>query len=105
MITAVIGVLEILLLLSEVKVGKGGDTEPKRKLTRRRLGPLGHNGLVPPNGVAQRLVPGADGYDSNQGDDEAHGGGDVPLAEDDAEVVGRPGEEHLVETSERWGAG
>lgn len=71
--------------------------ETRSRLTRRRLGPLGHGRLVPPDRIAQCLVPGADGHDGHEGDGEAHGGADVPLAEDDAQVVGGPGEEHLIE--------
>ncbi len=52
-------------------------------------------GLVPPRPLAQGLVAGADGHDGQQGEDQRRCAAHVPLAEDDAEVRGVPGEEHL----------
>lgn len=49
---------------------------------------------------AQRLVAHADENHGNEGEDEGGGGADVPLAEDDAEVGGVPGEEHLMQNCE-----
>jgi hypothetical protein len=67
----------------------------KTTLTRHRVDPPGQRGLVPPDALAQGLVPGADGHDGDQRDDEAQRGRDAPLAEDDAEVGRVPCEEHI----------
>lgn len=80
-------------------------TETKQsQLTRRRPNPLGDHGLVPPGCLAQGFISGTYADNGEQGHDEAEVGCDVPLAEDDAEVVGRPSEEHLTgSVSERQG--
>lgn len=44
---------------------------------------------------ANAFVSGRDGDDANEGKEEGEGGADVPPAEDDTEVGGVPGEEHL----------
>lgn len=66
------------------------------QLTRRRPNPFGDHGLISPRCLAQRLVTGTYADNGEQGHDEAEVGCDVPLAEDDAEVVGGPSEEHLM---------
>lgn len=42
--------------------------------------------FVPPCHLADALVAGRQQHDDHQGDEEGEGAGDVPLAEDDAEV-------------------
>ena len=66
------------------RTGQGGDA-------------LVHGVLVAAAGGAEGFVAGGQGDDEQQGDDERGGGLDVPLAEDDAEVIGVPGEDHLAE--------
>jgi hypothetical protein len=64
-------------------------------LTGHSLNPPGQRGLVAANALTQGLVPGADGDDGDQRDDEAQSGRDAPLAEDNAEIGRVPCEEHL----------
>lgn len=52
-------------------------------------------GFVPPRHGTKELVPRCQGYYGEQRDQKGEGGGDAPLGEDDAEVVGGPGEEHV----------
>ena len=78
-----------------------GHQREKRKrhryaLTRCSFRPLVHHDLVPPDALAEGFVTDRQSYNSQKGEDEGGIRGDVPLAEDDAEVVGVPGEEHLV---------
>src|SRR5690606_21155583 len=68
---------------------------------RRRVHPPRQNSLVPPDTLTQGLVAGADSYYGDQRDDQAERGGNVPLAEDDAQVGRIPGEEHLLK-GEQW---
>lgn len=53
-------------------------------------------------GGAEGLVAGGKGDDQEEGDDEGRRGADMPLAEDDAEVGGVPGEEHLERDEFSW---
>ena len=76
-------------------------------LTRNSLHSPVERDLVPPNTGAESLVADANGDDGEERDEQADGAADVPLSEDDAEVLGVPGEEHLREGKEgisntRW---
>jgi hypothetical protein len=51
--------------------------------------------LVATGEFADGLVAGADEDDEEERQHEGEGAGDLPAAEDDAEVFGGPGEEHL----------
>lgn len=64
-------------------------------LARDGVGPSGDCGFIATDGFTEGFVAGAEGDDGEEGDEEGKVGGDVPLAEDDAEVVGVPGEEHV----------
>jgi hypothetical protein len=65
------------------------------ELTRSSLSPFVDPRLVPPDALAESLVACYDGDNGEERGDEAEGGPDVPPFEDDAEVLGFPGEEHL----------
>jgi len=60
-------------------------------------------GLVAAGGRAQCFVERGDGYDREEGDYQASCGADVPPAEDYAEVLCVPGEEHLQFQQISWG--
>ena len=51
--------------------------------------------FVAARGFAHGFVACGQRHDSNEGEDEGGEGGDAPGAEDDAEVVIIPGEDHL----------
>lgn len=51
--------------------------------------------LVPPRHLPDALVASGQDDDSDEGEDERERARDTPLAEDDAEVLEGPGEEHL----------
>jgi len=53
-------------------------------------------GFVSPAGVADELVAGGEEDDAEEGEEEGERAGYAPGGEDDAEIVGREGEEHLV---------
>lgn len=67
----------------------------REKLTRKGIDALVHGLFVAAGGGAEGFVAGGESDDEEEGDDQAAGRADVPLAEDDAEVLGVPGEEHL----------
>ena len=54
-----------------------------------------NTGLEAAGELAEELVTGGEGDDSEEGHDEGEGASDVPPAEDETEVFGGPGEEHL----------
>jgi hypothetical protein len=64
-------------------------------LTRGIVDALRYGKLVPSAEGPYGLVARGDGDDGEEGGDEVERGADVPLAEDDAQVVRVPGEEHL----------
>lgn len=64
-------------------------------LTRSQLDSLRYGELVLPAKRSDGFVAGTNGDDGDEGEDEVEGGADVPLAEDDAKVLGAPCEEHL----------
>jgi hypothetical protein len=64
-------------------------------LTRCRFDPLVGSRLELPYAFAQRFVSGHDDHHAKEGQDQRGSGGDLPLAEDNANVVVVPGEEHL----------
>ena len=78
---------------------QGGGEESQ--LTGHGLDALGNGGFVASGDGAQGFVADGDEDDGNEGEDEGSGRADVPLAEDDAQVVRVPVEEHLVE---EWSA-
>jgi hypothetical protein len=65
------------------------------ELTRDGLDLLGEAELVATRCGAEGFVSDSEEDDYDEGDEEGGGGADVPLAEDDAEVLCVPGEEHL----------
>lgn len=65
------------------------------KLTGNLILPLRNPVFVPSSCRSQSLVCGCDGDYSDEGEDKASVTANVPPAEDDAEVFGVPGEEHL----------
>ncbi len=85
----------------------------------RRTGQLVHIlsalGFVSPTRVADELVASGEEDDAEEGEEEGEGGCYAPEGEDDAEVVGGEGEEHLaggrsagvggVEEVSGWGSG
>lgn len=71
------------------------------QLTRRSLHPLISPCLILSNALAKCLVSGRQRDDGEKGDYETEGRVDVPLAEDDAEVLRIPGEEHVHATPRR----
>lgn len=68
----------------------------ERVLTRERVDALVHGVLVTAGCGAEGFVACGECDDEEERDDEAAGGADVPLTEDDAEVLSVPGEEHLI---------
>lgn len=52
--------------------------------------------LKPPRQLTNALVPGRQKYDHNQGNQKRSDPGYLPLAEDNAEAFGGPGEKHLA---------
>lgn len=72
-----------------------GSKERKKKLTRCLLHIPSAPLFVAPRGFADGFVAGRQRHDGEQGDDEGEGAGYAPAGEDDAEVGGVPGEEHL----------
>lgn len=52
--------------------------------------------FISPGGLPDALVARCQEHNDKQRKEEGKGAGDMPLAEDDAEVFGRPGEEHLI---------
>ena len=67
--------------------------------TQRTLRILHLRQLIPPSEVAHELVAGAESDDGYKREEEGDGPCDAPLAEDDAEVGGVPGKEHLFRSS------
>lgn len=51
--------------------------------------------LISPARLAQALISGCQDDDRNQGHYQRERSSDSPLGEDDTEVFGRPGEDHL----------
>lgn len=66
--------------------------EDGRRLTGYSLQSCRHPRFILPCDVAEEFVAGAERHNGEEGPDEAEGGGDVPASEDDAEVLGVPGE-------------
>jgi hypothetical protein len=66
----------------------------------RRTGQLVHIlsalGFVSPTRVADELVASGEEDDAEEGEEEGEGGCYAPEGEDDAEVLGGEGEEHLL---------
>lgn len=56
---------------------------------------LGEGVFVSAGEGTEGFVADGEEDDGEKGEDEGSGGSNVPLAEDDAEVGGVPGEEHL----------
>lgn len=80
--------------------GAGGRGKGERERAKERLTGGGFvlatvEGVEATRQVAHPLVAGAEGDGQQQGDEEGQGPGNAGPAEDDAEVVGVPGEEHL----------
>ena len=73
----------------------------QNKLTRRSLHPFVSPSLILPDTLAKGLVPSSQGDDGEKGDDEGEGRVNAPLAEDDAEILSVPGEQH-VHATPRW---
>jgi len=65
------------------------------KLTRHFVLSLRSPSLVSSRGGSYHFVECSQGYDAEEGEDEAGCCLDVPPAKDDAEIRGVPGEEHL----------
>lgn len=53
--------------------------------------------FIPPTHFPHELIASREYSNTEKGYDEGEGGADVPPVEDDAEVRGVPGEEHLAE--------
>ena len=56
-------------------------------------------GVVAARQLAHGLVSGAEGDDGGEREQQGQDAINVPAAEDDAQVLGRPGEEHLVRSA------
>ena len=48
--------------------------------------------------MTEEFIGHAEEYDAEEGEEERPGAADVPPREDDAEVFGVPGEEHVLES-------
>lgn len=86
-------------VISRTRLGpRSGDsyvTRDRARLTGNRIHPPIHQDLIAPRARAQGFVTNSDEDDGEEGEDQPGGGPDVPRLEDDAEVGGVPGEEHL----------
>jgi hypothetical protein len=52
--------------------------------------------FVSPGDLADGLVARRENDDEDEGEEKGKWAGDAPLGKDDTEVLGRPGEEHLL---------
>ncbi len=71
----------------------------KRRLTRYGFSPSRKLHFIAADTRTQGLVASTQGHDSQQGQQQARRRADVPPAEDDAEILGVPREEHLKKES------
>lgn len=80
-------------------MGEGGGIFFLQVLTRDGLDLLCETQLVPTRGGTESFIACTEEDNGHKGDEERSGGADVPLAEDDAEVLRVPCEEHLHHVS------